>query len=165
MIKKGEPAAAMFLRLMNCSIWSSDIIPPDWKKGIIIPFWKGKCDCLNSTVIRLLHSFQCPLRPLPMSIRTECEIIAGAVRINAKAVNYWQNPGCSCTHRMQAEFAFNGYPVSISERCLSWWIDVFFGGFGGCMVFFLNLLGRWWSLHRKSQCYSDWGLNIWTFPD
>ena len=57
MIKCSGPTAVLFLWQLICSIWTSGIIPSDWKKGIVIPLWKGKGsrhECNNYRAITLL---------------------------------------------------------------------------------------------------------------
>ena len=27
-----------------CSIWNTGVIPTDWRRGVVVPIWKGKCD-------------------------------------------------------------------------------------------------------------------------
>ncbi len=39
------------------AVWQSGTIPPDWKRGLVVPIWKGKgCrqDCNNYSDITLL---------------------------------------------------------------------------------------------------------------
>lgn len=53
----GGQAVLKLLHGLYCSVWSSDVIPSDLKKGLIVPIWKGKCDardCNNYRGVTLL---------------------------------------------------------------------------------------------------------------
>ena len=45
LLKAGGNAALMSLHAVLFSAWNTDIIPTDWKRGLVVPLWKGKCDC------------------------------------------------------------------------------------------------------------------------
>ena len=38
-------AVLMSLHAVLCSVWSTGIIPTDWRSGLVVPLWKGKGDC------------------------------------------------------------------------------------------------------------------------
>ena len=45
------------LHAILTAVWHSDTIPPDWKRGLVVPIWKGKedrQDCNNYCRITLL---------------------------------------------------------------------------------------------------------------
>ena len=45
------------LHAVLTAVWHSGTIPPDWKKGLVVPIWKGKGfrqDCNNYHGITLL---------------------------------------------------------------------------------------------------------------
>ena len=45
------------LHAVLTAVWYSGNIPPDWKKGLVVPIWKGKGDrqdCNNYRAITLL---------------------------------------------------------------------------------------------------------------
>ena len=51
LLKAGGNAAFMSLHAVLCSAWNTGIIPTDWKRGLVVPIWKGKGDrqdCSNS---------------------------------------------------------------------------------------------------------------------
>ena len=57
MLKAGGEAALRGLHALICSVWSSGVIPTDWKRGIVVPIWKGKGDireCSNHRGVTLL---------------------------------------------------------------------------------------------------------------
>ena len=57
MLKAGGEATILWLRTLLCSIWSTGEIPTDWKRGLIVPIWKGKGDtreCNNYRGVTLL---------------------------------------------------------------------------------------------------------------
>ena len=57
MLKAGGETALLWLHTLICSIWSSGDVPLDWKRGIIVPIWKGKGDtreCGNYRGVTLL---------------------------------------------------------------------------------------------------------------
>ena len=57
MLKAGGEAMIHGLHAVLCAVWRSGTIPPDWKRGLVVPIWKGKgCrqDCNNYRGITLL---------------------------------------------------------------------------------------------------------------
>ena len=53
----GGEAALLSLHTLICSVWSTGVIPTDWKQGIVVPIWKGKGDvreCNNYRGVTLL---------------------------------------------------------------------------------------------------------------
>ena len=45
------------LHAVLCSAWNTGIIPTDWKRGLVVPLWKGKgdrLDCNNYRGVTLL---------------------------------------------------------------------------------------------------------------
>ena len=55
--KAGGNAALTSLHAVLCSTWNTGIIPTDWKRGLVIPHWKGKADrqdCNNYRGVMLL---------------------------------------------------------------------------------------------------------------
>ena len=57
MLKAGGEAALLWLDTLICSVLNTGVVPPDWKKGIIVLIWKGKGDareCDNYRGVTLL---------------------------------------------------------------------------------------------------------------
>lgn len=57
LLKGGGEAVILSLHAVLCSAWNTGVIPTDWKKGIIVPIWKGKGDrqdCNNYRGVTLL---------------------------------------------------------------------------------------------------------------
>ena len=57
LLKAGGNAALMLLHAVLCSPWNTGIIPTDWKRGLVVPLWKGKGDrqdCNNYRGVMLL---------------------------------------------------------------------------------------------------------------
>ena len=51
LLKAGGNAVLVSLHAVLCSAWNTGVIPTDWKRGLIVPLWKGKGDrqyCNNS---------------------------------------------------------------------------------------------------------------------
>ena len=44
LLKAGAKAMISGLHAVLTAVWHSDTIPPDWKKGLVVPIWKGKGD-------------------------------------------------------------------------------------------------------------------------
>ena len=44
LLKAGGDAALVSLHAVLCSAWSAGIIATDWKRGLVVPLWKGKGD-------------------------------------------------------------------------------------------------------------------------
>ena len=44
LLKAGGEAMIRGLHAVLTAIWHSDTIPPDWKRGLAVPIWKGKGD-------------------------------------------------------------------------------------------------------------------------
>ena len=57
LLKAGGEAMIRGLHAVLTAVWHSGTIPPDWKKGLVVPIWKGKGDrqdCNNYRGITLL---------------------------------------------------------------------------------------------------------------
>ena len=57
MLKAGGEAMIHGLHAVLSAVWQSGTIPPDWKRGLVVPIWKGKGDrqdCNNYRGITLL---------------------------------------------------------------------------------------------------------------
>ena len=57
LLKAGGNAVLMSLHAVLCSAWNTGIISTDWKWGLVVPLWKGKCDrqdCNNYRRVPLL---------------------------------------------------------------------------------------------------------------
>ena len=57
LLKAGGNAALMSLHAVLCSVWNTGIIPTDWKRGLVVPLWKGKGDrqdCNNYRGVTIL---------------------------------------------------------------------------------------------------------------
>ena len=57
LLKAGENAVLVSLHAVLCSAWNTGIIPTDWKRGLVVPLWKGKGDrqdCNNYRAVTLL---------------------------------------------------------------------------------------------------------------
>ena len=46
----------MSLHAVLCSVWNTGIIPTDWKRGLVVPLWKGKGDCQDCNDLVMLLS-------------------------------------------------------------------------------------------------------------
>ena len=44
LLKAGGNAALVSLHAVLSSAWNTGIIPTDWKRGLVVPLWKGKGD-------------------------------------------------------------------------------------------------------------------------
>ena len=42
LLKAGRNAALVSLHAVLCSAWNTGTIPTDWKRGLVVPLWKGK---------------------------------------------------------------------------------------------------------------------------
>ena len=57
LLKAGGNAALVSLHAVLCSVWNTGITPTDWKRGLVVPLWKGKGDrqdCNNYQGVTLL---------------------------------------------------------------------------------------------------------------
>ena len=57
LLKAGGNAVLVSLHAVLCSAWNTGIIPTDWKRGLVVPLWKGKGDrqdCNNYRGVTLL---------------------------------------------------------------------------------------------------------------
>ena len=57
MLKVGGEATLRWLHTLICSVWNTGVIPTDWKRGLVVPIWKGKGDvreCSNYRGVTLL---------------------------------------------------------------------------------------------------------------
>ncbi|KAG0730184.1 LINE-1 retrotransposable element ORF2 protein [Chionoecetes opilio] len=58
LLKAGGEAMIRGLHAVLTAVWQSGTIPPDWKRGLVVPIWKGKGDrqdCNNYRGITLLN--------------------------------------------------------------------------------------------------------------
>ena len=57
MLKAGRAAVFLWLHTLLCSIWNTGVIQTDWRRGVVVPIWKGKGDtqeCNNYRGVSLL---------------------------------------------------------------------------------------------------------------
>ena len=55
--RAGGNAALVLLHAVLCSAWNTGIFPTDWKRGLVVPLWKGngdRQDCNNYRGVTLL---------------------------------------------------------------------------------------------------------------
>ena len=50
LLKVGRNAVLLLLHAVLCSAWNTGIIPIDWKRGLVVPLWKGKADCQDYNI-------------------------------------------------------------------------------------------------------------------
>ena len=74
MLKAGGAATLLWLHTLLCSVWSTGVIPTDWKRGIVVPLWKSKGDTQECNSYRGLHSSRCQVRSWLGSSLTESAI-------------------------------------------------------------------------------------------
>ena len=61
LLKAIGTAVLVLLHAVLCSAWNTGIIPTDWKRGLVVPLWKGKGDrqdCNNDRGVTLLSAGQ-----------------------------------------------------------------------------------------------------------
>ena len=46
-LKYGGEVVCKKLHAVICSAWNTVVIPTDWKRGFVVPLWKGKGDILD----------------------------------------------------------------------------------------------------------------------
>ena len=46
-LKYGGEVVCERLHAVICSAWDTGVIPTDWKRGLVVPLWKGKGDILD----------------------------------------------------------------------------------------------------------------------
>ena len=44
LLKAGRSVVLVSFHAVLCSAWNTGIIPTDWKRGLVVPLWKGKGD-------------------------------------------------------------------------------------------------------------------------
>ena len=49
----------LWLHTLLCLIWNTEIIPTDWRQGVVVPIWKGKGDIQECNNYRGLPSSLC----------------------------------------------------------------------------------------------------------
>ena len=57
LLKAGENSVLVSMHAVLFSAWNTGIIPTEWKRGLVVPLWKGKGDrqdCNNYRVVTLL---------------------------------------------------------------------------------------------------------------
>ena len=63
-LKAGGDGAVQALHVILCSIWTTGVIPSDWKRGIIVPLWKGKGDRQDCNAYRGVTLLSVPSKVL-----------------------------------------------------------------------------------------------------
>ena len=64
LLKAGGNAAVVSLHTVLCSAKNTGIIPTDWKRGLVVPLWKGNGDRQDCNNYRGVRSSQCRARSL-----------------------------------------------------------------------------------------------------
>ena len=64
LLKAGGNAALVSLHAVRCSAWNTGIIPTDWKRGLVVPLWKGKGDRQDCNNYQRVHCSQYRARSL-----------------------------------------------------------------------------------------------------
>lgn len=80
LLKYAGPVMLLFLHTLFSTIWQTEIIPEDWRKGVIIPLWKRKgsrSDCSNYRGITLLSV---PGKLFSMVLLDRCRNIIRKIR-------------------------------------------------------------------------------------
>ena len=57
LLNNGGIVVLVSLHAVLCFVWNTGIIPTDWKRGLVVPLWKGKGyrqDCNNCQGVALL---------------------------------------------------------------------------------------------------------------
>jgi len=52
LLKAGGNAVLVSLHAVLCSVWNTGIIPTAWKRGLLVPLWKGKGNCQDCNSYR-----------------------------------------------------------------------------------------------------------------
>ena len=60
MLKYGGPVLVSWLTKLFQAIWNGDPVPVDWKRGIILPVFKGKGSCQDCRNYRGISLLFCP---------------------------------------------------------------------------------------------------------
>ena len=60
LLKAGGNAVLMSLHAVLCSTWNTGILPTDWKRGLVVPLWKGKGDRQDCNNYRGVMLFSVP---------------------------------------------------------------------------------------------------------
>ena len=63
MLKTEGAAALLWLHTLLCSIWNTELIPTDWRRGAVVPIWKGKSDTRECNNYRRVNSSLYQARP------------------------------------------------------------------------------------------------------
>ena len=63
-LKAGGDSTVQALHAILCSVWSTGVIPSDWKRGIIVPLWKGKGDRQDCNAYRGVTLLSVPSKVL-----------------------------------------------------------------------------------------------------
>ena len=57
LLKAGGESITRWLRTVIVQVWSTSVVPPDWRRGLVTPIYKGRgdrMDCNNYRGITLL---------------------------------------------------------------------------------------------------------------
>jgi len=68
MLKAGDPSMVSWLTSLFRPKWEKEQVPEDWKRGIILPFYKGKASGLQK--LSRHHSFVVPWE----GVRSHCAV-------------------------------------------------------------------------------------------
>ncbi|KAG0724748.1 LINE-1 retrotransposable element ORF2 protein [Chionoecetes opilio] len=99
LLKAGGEAMIRGLHAVLTAVWQSGTIPPDWKRGLVVPIWKGKGDRQDCNNYRSITLFSVPGKVLAHLLLT---------RIRSHLVKHQRpqqsgfTPGKSTTDRILA---------------------------------------------------------------
>ena len=80
LLKYGGPAMLLFLHTLFSTIRKTEIIPEDWRKGVIIPLWKRKGSRSNCSNYRGITLLSVPGKVFSMVLLDRCWSIIRKIR-------------------------------------------------------------------------------------
>ncbi|KAG0720902.1 Transposon TX1 uncharacterized protein [Chionoecetes opilio] len=115
LLKAGGEAMIRGLHAVLTAVWQSGTIPPDWKRGLVVPIWKGKGDRQDCNNYRGITLLSVPGKVLAHLLLT---------RIRSHLVKHQRpqqsgfTPGKSTTDRILALRVLWNADVSFDRGCL-----------------------------------------------
>ncbi|KAG0723665.1 Dipeptidase 3 [Chionoecetes opilio] len=99
LLKAGGEAMIRGLHAVLTAVWQSGTIPPDWKRGLVVPIWKGKGDRQDCNNYRGITLFSVPGKVFTHLLLTR---IRSHLLKHQRAQQSGFTPGKSTTDRILA---------------------------------------------------------------
>ena len=109
------------LHAVLTGVWHSGTIPPDWKKGLVVPIWKGKGDRQDGSNYRRITLLSVPGRVLAHLLLTR---ICTHLLKHQRSEQSWFTPGKSTNDRVLVLLVLVERQCEIRQGMLAAYVDI-----------------------------------------